>query len=59
MKTIKNTRTEEIRRVKDVEAEEMVKYGWGYTSKSEWKDKRGSKPLEQPKEKKLTKRGKK
>lgn len=61
MKTIKNTRTGEIRRLKDGDAEEMTKYGWQYTTKSEWKMNRGNKssePTTENKEKKLTKRGK-
>lgn len=37
MKTIKNTKTGEIKRVTDVEAETKVVYGWEYTPKSEWK----------------------
>ena len=37
MKTIKNIRTGEIKRVTYKEADDKVKYGWEYTSKSEWK----------------------
>jgi len=37
MKTVK--RGESIKRVKDKEAMEMVKMGWSYISKSEWKEK--------------------
>ena len=37
MKTVK--RGETIKRVKDIEAMKMVKMGWSYISKSEWKEK--------------------
>jgi hypothetical protein len=37
MKTIKNIKTGEIKRVTDKEADDKVKYGWEYTPKSEWK----------------------
>ena len=37
MKTIK--REDTIKRVKDKEAMKMVKVGWSYISKSEWKEK--------------------
>lgn len=37
MKTILNKSTNEIKRVKDKESENYVKYGWSYCPKSEWK----------------------
>jgi hypothetical protein len=38
MKTIRNTGTLKIERVKDKEADPKVKLGWEYVPKSEWKN---------------------
>jgi hypothetical protein len=38
MKTLRNKATGKLERVKDKEAEPKVKFGWEYTSKSEWKN---------------------
>lgn len=37
MKTLKNKHNGKLERVKDKEAEAKVKFGWDYTSKTEWK----------------------
>ena len=38
MKTLKNKHNGKLERVKDKEAEAKVKFGWDYTSKTEWKN---------------------
>jgi hypothetical protein len=38
MKTLKNKYNGKLERVKDKEAESKVKFGWDYTSKTEWKN---------------------
>ena len=38
MKTIKHSITNEIKRVKNGEAEMLVKKGWTYTNKKDWKE---------------------
>ena len=38
MKTIRNTGTLKIERIKDKDAEQKVKLGWEYVPKSEWKN---------------------
>ena len=50
MKCVKKVGSGEIRRVKDAEAEAMVKKDWSYCPKSEWKA--GKKPVKVEKAKK-------
>lgn len=44
MKTIRNSKTGELKRLNDKEAEKMVRQeylGWKYTSKKDWKEQKG------------------
>lgn len=38
MKCVKNNTTNEIKRVSDTHAEELVNKGWAYIPKKEWKE---------------------
>jgi hypothetical protein len=37
MKTIKNTTTGELKRIKDEDAKQVLPTGWAYCGKEEWK----------------------
>ena len=54
MKTIKNSKTGEIKRLHDVAAHKLVMntyLGWGYVPKSEWKKDKSSVTVEMPENK--------
>ncbi len=55
MKTIRNSKTGEIKRLHDEGAEKLVSntyLGWNYVPKSEWKKDKSSVVVEMPKERK-------
>lgn len=55
MKTIRNSKTGEIKRLHDEGAEKLVSntyLGWNYVPKSEWKKDKSSVVVETPKERK-------
>lgn len=60
MKTIKNTKTGEIKRLEDKQAQQLTRpsvsyLGWVYCPKSEWKTNKGKATVEVPSENKLEK----
>ena len=42
MKCMKNTNTNEVKRVSDARAAEIASKGWGFVPKSEWKNSEGT-----------------
>jgi hypothetical protein len=55
MKTIRNSKTGEIKRLHDEGAEKLISntyLGWNYVPKSEWKKDKSSVVVEMPKERK-------